>query len=174
MGTVRFPTGYRIEPLRKDHPRRAFCSGQPRVDDWFATAALQNQDKHLSATKVLTGADAAIAGFYTLATAQVDFSDLPAELTKRLPRRHLPVAVLAWFGVDERHQGEGLGARLLAQALRDCYDASQTFPVVAVILDCIDENAKTFYRRWDFRELPGHGNRLYLSWMQLEAMMSVG
>ncbi|WP_295447348.1 GNAT family N-acetyltransferase [uncultured Thiodictyon sp.] len=171
-GTVRFPTGYRIERLRSDHPRRACCSGQSRVDDWLATAALHNQDKHLSATKVLIGEDDSITGFYTLATAQVDFTDLPPDLIRRLPRRHLPVAVLAWFGLDEHHQGQGIGCRLLAQALRDCYDASQTFPVVAVILDCIDDTVKAFYQRWDFRELPGHGQRLYLSWMQLEAMMA--
>jgi GNAT superfamily N-acetyltransferase len=96
-----------------------------------------------------------IAGFYTLATAQVDFADLPAELIRRLPRRDLPVAVLAWLGVDKRHRGKGLGSRLLAQALADCHVASPTFPVVAVVLDCIDEPAKVFYGRWDFRELPG-------------------
>ena len=34
----------------------------------------------------------------------------------------LPVAVLAWLGVDERRQGQGLGGLLLAQALCDCYE----------------------------------------------------
>jgi hypothetical protein len=57
--------------------------------------ALQNQEKHLSATKVLIDPVGAVAEFYTLATAQVDFADLPPELIRRLPRRHLPVAVLA-------------------------------------------------------------------------------
>jgi len=141
------------------------------VDDWLATKALQNQDKRLSATKVLIGPSQRIAGFYTLATAQVGFGDLPPELLRRLPRRDLPVAVLAWLGIDANHQGQGLGRRLLAQALRDCYLASQTFPVVAVILDCVDEAAKSFYRRWDFREVPGYPHRLYLSWQQVEAMM---
>ncbi len=35
----------------------------------------------------------------------------------RLPRRVLPVAVLAWLGVSEGCQGQGLGRLLLAQAL---------------------------------------------------------
>ena len=97
--------------------------------------------------------------------------DLPPELSRRLPRRGLPVAVLAWLGIDANHQGQALGQRLLAQALRDCYLASQTFPMIAVILDCVDDAAKAFYRRWDFREVPGYPKRLYLSWQQLEAMM---
>lgn len=170
MSVVRFPTGYRIEPLRRDHPRSAFRSGQTQVDDWLANKALQNQDKHLSATKVLIDPDGTIAGFYTLATAQVDFSDLPPELCRRLPRRQLPVAVLAWLGVHQGDQGRGYGRRLLAQALIDCYDAGQTFPFVAVIIDCVDDDALGFYRRWDFRPLPGHRHRLFLSWSQLCAM----
>lgn len=170
MNAVCCPPGYRIEPLRQDHPRAAFRSGQARVDDWLATKALQHQDKRLSATKALIDPVGAIAGFYTLATAQVDFADLPPELCRRLPRRHLPVAVLAWLGVHASEQGQGHGRRLLAQALRDSYAAGQTFPFVAVILDCIDDQALRFYRQWDFRPLPGHSHRLFLSWSHLQAM----
>lgn len=42
-----------------------------------------------------------------------------------------------------------------------------------MILDCLNETAKEFYRRWDFQELPGHPFRLFLSSTQLEAMMRV-
>ena len=83
----------------------------------------------------------------------------------------LPVAVLAWLGVDGRFQGQGLGDLLMAQALRDAWEAGKTFPFVAVILDCINESAKEFYRRWDFSEIPGQGLRLFLSAPNLEAMM---
>src|SRR5262249_19764889 len=151
---------------------RHFRCGQQPVDDWLATKALQHQEKHLSATKVLLDLSGAIAGYYTLATGQVDFGDLPAELTKRLPRRVLPVAVLAWLGVSLDHQGCGLGRLLLAQALRDCYEAGKTFAFVAVILDCISDAAKAFYQQWDFQELPGHPSRLFLGAKQLEAMMA--
>jgi GNAT superfamily N-acetyltransferase len=168
---VRFPTGYRLEPLRREHPRRHFRSGQPNVDDWLATKALQHEKKRLSATKVLLDAAGEIAGFYTLSTGQVDFGDLPPELSRRLPRRALPVAVLAWLGVDAAHQGRGLGRMLLAQALRDCHGAGQTFAFVAVILDCLDDDAKAFYRRWEFEELPGHPYQLFLSAQRLDAMM---
>ena len=170
MSGVRFPAGYRIEPLRRDHPRSAFRSGQEQVDEWLASRALQNQEKHLSATKILIDPAESIAGFYTLATAQVDFADLPPELLRRLPRRNLPVAVLAWLGVRVADQGRGLGHRLLAQALKDSFEAGQTFPFVAVILDCVDDKARSFYQRWDFRPLPGHNNRLFLSWSQLQTM----
>lgn len=170
MSAVRFPHEYRVEPLRRDHPRSTFRSGQAQVDDWLANKALQHQEKHLSATKVLIDPVGTIAGFYTLATAQIDFADLPPNLYRRLPRRNLPVAVLAWLGIRDTDQGQGLGRRLLAQALVDCHHAGETFPFVAVILDCVDDRALVFYRRWDFRPLPGHHHRLFLSWSQLQTM----
>jgi GNAT superfamily N-acetyltransferase len=157
--------------LRREHPRREFRSGQDRVDDWLRTKALQHQEKHLSVTRVLLDGGGMVAGYYTLATGQVDFSDLPTEIVRRLPHRQLPVAVLAWLGVEEGFQGRGFGRLLLAQALRDCHDASRTFAFIAVLLDCIDDAAKAFYQRFDYQGLPGHPYRLYLSAQQLEAMM---
>lgn len=172
MSAVRFAAGYCIEALRRDHPRSAFHSGQEQVHDWITSKALQNPDKHLSATKILIDPAGTIAGFYTLATTQVDFADLPTDLLRRLPRRSLPVAVLAWLGIRDIDQGRGLGHRLLAQALRGCFDAGQTFPFVAVILDCVDDKAQAFYQRWDFRTLPGHNNRLFLSWSRLQTLVT--
>ena len=58
------------------------------------------------------------------------------------------------------------------RALRDCYEAGQTFAFVAVILDCVDDKAKSFYQRWDFVELPGNPYRLFLSSQTLAAMMT--
>jgi GNAT superfamily N-acetyltransferase len=169
---VRFPDGFRLEGLAKGHPRKAFASGNPQVDDWLHTRALQNQDKHLSVTKVLRDASGAVAGYYTLATGQVDFGDLPAEVAKKLPRRMLPVAALAWLGVDNGRHGQGLGRLLLAQALRDCHEAGRTFAFIAVILDCVDDNAKACYQHFDFTELPGNPYRLFLTAAQLDAMMT--
>lgn len=168
---VVFPDGFRLATLERQHRRKKFDCGESAVNEWLRSHALQNQSKHLSTTRVLLHSDEAIAGFYTLATGQVDFGDLPVELVRRLPRRALPVAVLAWLGVDHRFQGQGLGDRLIAQALRDCHGAGQTFAFIAVILDCLNEKAKAFYQRWDFQELPGHPYRLFLSADLLESLM---
>ena len=141
------------------------------MDEWLRTRALQHQKKHLSVTRVLLDPSGTIAGYYTLATGQIDFRDLPPEVARKLPHRALPVAVLAWLGVGSEQQGRGLGKRLLAQALHDCDEAGKTFAFVAVILDCINDSAKAFYRTWDFEELPGHPYRLFLTSQKLAAMM---
>ncbi len=171
MSGVKLPEGFGWQRLQRDHPRKQFSSGQSEVDDWLRTKAWQHQKKHLSVTKVLIDQVGQIAGYYTLATGQVDFGDLPDDVTKRLPRRLLPVALLAWLGVSSAYQSQGLGRLLLAQALRDCYEAGGTFPFVAVILDCLTDRARSFYKRWDFEELPGQPYRLFVSYQQLEAMM---
>jgi GNAT superfamily N-acetyltransferase len=168
---VRLPEEFRFERLAKSHPRKSFTCGQPQVDGWLATQALQNQNTHLSVTKVLLDESSAIAGFYTLATGQVDFGELPSELVKKLPGRFLPVAVLAWLGVAENRHGHGVGRILLAQAHQDCYAAGQTFGFIAVILDCVDDRAKAFYQHYDFAKMPGHPYRLFLSFERLELMM---
>jgi GNAT superfamily N-acetyltransferase len=171
LSEAAFPTGFRFERLRREHPRKAFRCGQEEVDDWLKSKAFQQQDKHLSVTKVLLDEAGAIAGYYTLATGEVNFSDLPPEVTKRLPQRKLPVAVLAWLGVSQDLQGQGLGRLLMARALRDCYEAGKTFAFIAVILDCIDDAAKAFYQRWDFQEMPERPYRLFMSTERLEKMM---
>ena len=171
MSLPGFPEGFLVEPLRGSHQRRAFDCGLDPVNQWLWTKALQNQEKHLSVTKVLSNPAGTLAGYYSLATGQVDFSDLPAETVRKLPRRALPVAVLAWLGVDRAHQGRKLGSRLLAQALKDCHAAGKTFAFVAVVIDCLDEKTKAFYRQWDFAELPGNPFRLFLGANTLEAMI---
>ena len=168
---VQFPAGLHLERLTRAHPRSRFRCGETPVDRWLATKALQHQVKQLSATKVLIDELGEIAGYYTLATSQIDFGDLPTELTRQLPRRSLPVAVLAWLGVSTNRQGQGIGGRLVAQALHDCHRAGETFAFVAVILDCLNDAAKSFYEQWNFRELPGHPYRLFLGTKRLDAMM---
>ena len=171
MSDVAFPSDMRLERLCREHPRRRFSCGDVKVENWLATKALQHQEKRLSTTRVLLDAAGDIVGYYTLATGQVDFSDLPAEISRKVPRRLLPVAVLAWLGVHTSHQGEGFGKLLLAQALRDCWEAGKTFAFVAVILDCVNDSAKAFYEHWNFTELPGYPYRLFVSAKHLDAMM---
>ena len=171
MSGTPFPGEWRIELLTKSHNRQRFDCGNIAVNDWLKKSALQSQSKHLTSTKVFLETNSRIIGFYTLATAQIDFADLPPSAVKSLPRRQLPVAVIAWLGVDIAFQSHGVGKRLLANALKDCYEASEAFAFIAVILDCVDSNAKMFYQRFDFAELPGYPMRLHLTYRQLDKMM---
>ena len=171
MTSIRWPEGFFIEQLEKRHKRSAFHSGVDIVDAWLKKRARQAQNKRLSVTRVLVETPSIIAGYYTLAMGQVNFDELPREISRKLPDTLLPIITLAWLGVDEQYQGRGLGKRLLAQALSDCHATGQRMPFVAVLLDCATPKAKAFYQRYDFEELPGHPMKLILPWKLLDDMM---
>ena len=60
----------------------------------------------------------AIAGYHTLSAADIPLTELPPDLTKRLPRYPtLPAARLGRLAVDQRYLGQKLGALLLADAV---------------------------------------------------------
>ena len=171
MTPFRWPEGFSIDPLEKQHKRAAFVSGVGQVDEWLKRRARQAQKKRLSVTRVLVLKPDTIVGYYTLAMGQVSFDELPLDMARKLPSTLLPIITLAWLGIDQDYQGRGLGERLLAQALRDCHATGQMVPFVAVLLDCATPNVKAFYQRYDFKELPGHPMTLMLPWKLLNAMM---
>jgi len=102
---------------------------------------------------------------------QVDVSELPEDIARHLPKRLLPVAVLAWMGVDLKFRGQLLGRGLVAQAIRTCHEGGRTFPFVALLIDCLNPSVKAFYQRWNFREAPGQPMRLFLSAAELAALV---
>jgi hypothetical protein len=53
-------------------------------------------------------------------------------------------------------------------------EAGRTFAFVAVLLDCVNDAAKAFYRKWDFEDVPGRPYRLFLGAQRLAAMMGEG
>ena len=172
-----FPKGFRLEAVSRDHPRAAFRSGVPEVDEWLHARACQAAAKHLASTKVLLDNGDAIAGYYTLAQYAVDFSRLPPDLAKGLPKsRPLPAYIVAWLGIRADLQGQGpggLGDRLFAQALADVWRVGQSISFTAVFVDCLNERAKRFYARFGFDEVPERPMQLCLSMARLEAMMRV-
>lgn len=172
MNPIQWPDGFCIEQLEKQHNRSAFNSGVDVVDQWLKKHARQAQNKRMLITRVLLKKPDIVAGYYTLAMGQVNFDELPREMVGRLPGTLLPIVTLAWLGLDKWFQGQGLGERLLAQALTDCYHTGQMMPFVAVMLDCATASAKAFYQHYNFEELPGHPMTLMLSWTLLETMMN--
>ena len=47
-------------------------------------------------------------------------------------------------------------------------------PFIAVVIDCLDEKAKTFYKRYGFEEFPGQPLRLLIPQKTLKAMFEAG
>ena len=144
----------KVEKLTKSHNRSTFRCGRDELDEWFHTAAMQAQQRNRSArTTVLVDGDA-VVGFYSLATHALAYASAPSQLVRGVPRYDaVPAVRLARLAIHEDHQGQGLGERLLATAVRDVLAAAEHVGIVLMTVDAIDEPAAAFYERYGFVRL---------------------
>jgi predicted GNAT family N-acyltransferase len=101
--------------------------------------------------------------YYSLSAATVLLDAVPEEMAKRLGRQpSVPTTLIGRLAVSSGHQGHGLGARLLWDALNRSEQTSRDIGSVAVTVDAKDENAARFYQRYEFRRFADPPMRLYI------------
>lgn len=66
----------------------------------------------------------------------------------------IPAFLLGRLAVDQRHQGCGLGANLLRDAIRRCLTASEIIGSRVLLVHAASPEAKTFYEHLDFEPSP--------------------
>lgn len=151
-----------IEPLGPHHDRRAFACGQPDLDRWFRERASQGEKRNLARVFVAVDQNG-IAGFYALSTHTLGLSDLPPDLTRKLPRYEaLPAALVGRLARAERVRGKAIGDLLLADAIRRTLSVGRSVAIYAILVDAKDERASAFYQRFGFRAFPLRPSRLFL------------
>jgi predicted GNAT superfamily acetyltransferase len=64
--------------------------------------------------------------------------------------------------VDLGYAGQGLGALLLADAVKKAQIAAESIGVTVVVVDPIDEAARSFYAAFGFVGLRGPQRRMFL------------
>ena len=82
-------------------------------------SARQNQERGISRTVVLVYESEAnrILGYFALTAGEIQASEMPESAAKKLPRR-VPVVRLGRLAVAKTAHGQGFGATLLAEAIR--------------------------------------------------------
>ncbi len=104
-----------------------------------------------------------MTGYYTLSAYTVLLAELPVDLRKKLPKYPLvPVTLLGRLAVDRQHRGQKLGRFLLMDALYRSWKNSAEVASAAVVVDALNEEARTFYQHHEFVPLEGHPNKLFL------------
>jgi ribosomal protein S18 acetylase RimI-like enzyme len=154
----------RIDPLAGSHDRQGFDCGRQELNDWLRRIARQHQDKGLSKTFVATHEDAPdqICGYYALTLAELDNCHLPDVWRKKLPRR-IPGVRLGRLAIGTPFQGQGLGERLLVDALIRTQRIYTEAGGIGLFVDAIDEPAAGYYRRFGFESCPDHPLLLFLA-----------
>lgn len=120
-------------------------------------------DLHIAVVYVLRDAvEERIAGYYTLSSLSVE---LPEGMKKGLAKySDYPVTLIGRLAVGESYQGQGLGGRLLLDALGRALAGSRAVASYAVITDAKNERAWDFYSRYGFLPLSTAGDerRLFI------------
>lgn len=148
---------YRLEALGRHHDRSGFSCGVESLDVYLKTQATQDMRRKANAVFVLvaTGSPGTIAGYFTLCACGLAPGAVPEAAIKHLPRYpQVSATLIGRLAVSENLQGRGLGAVLLAQALRKSYENSAVVGSTMVVVDAIDERAARFYRAHGFIPLP--------------------
>ena len=135
---------------------QGFDCGEAELNDFLIRYAKQNEAKGISRTFVLREDDK-VVGFYTLASALIQFEHLPDTLAKRLPCYPAPAIRIARLAVSKDKQGSGFGATLLKLALRRILLIAVNAGVAFVLVDS-KPNAKGFYEHFGFVRLAAKEN----------------
>jgi len=101
---------YVCEPVRNHHDRTHFDCGVSVLNDYLAKYAKQDVKRKASAVFVLVARSdlKRIIGFYTLCATSVELSELPEEVTKKLPRYpEIPAILVGRLVRDINYPGVG-------------------------------------------------------------------
>jgi predicted GNAT family N-acyltransferase len=160
----------RFEPLRDQHDRAAFSCGNEALDQYFrGDPVLQDVSRKVSNAFVLTTDGKFIAGFYTLSPISILSADLPPSLAKKLPRRPIGATLIGRMGRDLSLRGQGIGEKLLMDALHKAWQASKLVSCWAVVVDA-KEGARDFYLDNEFTPFATQPDRLFLLMKKIELL----
>lgn len=147
-----------IEQLSARHDRSSFDCGVQELNTYIQKYSGQHQRKGMGRTYVaIEEGETRVVGHYTISSSAVAFDAVP----DNLPRHPVPVALIGRL-VDNSARGRGLGETLLMHALQSAQRASEILGVYAVVVDALDQNAKSFYVGYGFHELTDDHLHLYL------------
>lgn len=128
------------------HDRKTFASGNEKIDSYFRHSVSQDIKRRYAACNVLVERETGkLAGFYTLSAIHIPLTDLPPDISKKLPRYPVvPATLIGWLARDLAFRGQGIGPMLLQDAIVRI--AKSNIGVYAICADAIDEDAAAFYR----------------------------
>ena len=162
-----------IEPLDKaKHDRAAFASGVEQVDRYLRETASRLMKGGSARVFVMIDPQRSdeILGFYSINAHRIESDQLPRRYRRfALPDGSIPAAFIGMIGVTQRAQGQGIGGRLLVDALNGAYLASQRVGTAVVLLDILDCGEPTavsrrqqLYSRFGFQPLPSNPLRMFI------------
>lgn len=145
---------WREDDIGRHHDRKNFDCGSAALNEYLTRYARQNHEFGGAKTFVAVSpaAPSRVLGYYSISPGSIEFTRVPAALTRGLGRYEVPVFRLGRLAVDHSVQGQGLGGELLLAAGQRALAVAREVGGVALAIDAKDEPAARWYAR--FRALP--------------------
>jgi GNAT superfamily N-acetyltransferase len=151
-------------PITAAHDLSQFDCGVPVLNDLLRERALKNESRFSRTYVVCDGAR--VAGYYCLSAGAVQREAAPGKLRRNAPDsvpESIVVSIIGRLAVDRDYAGQGLGASLLADALRRIAGAAQSIGIAAVLVQAKDEAARAWYLgQAEWLEFPAGSRTLWL------------
>ena len=151
-----------VELLTRKHPIEGFDCGNDSLTGYLKTHASQDIKRRIATCYVATNAtDGTVVGYYTLSSHRVERTNLPDELTRKLPKHQdLPATLLGRLAIDAAYQRQGIGHALVMEAAARILTSGVAS--WALLVDPIDAVAARFYAALGFRQLSSETERMYV------------
>ncbi len=167
-------TALHIRALDKRADTAGFSCGQSALDGYIARYASQDVRRNVARVFIACpqGVPHTLAGYYTLSASNVQCTDLPAAIARKLPRYPIPVALLGRLAVASAFQGQGVGSVLIVDACKKVLQAQEMLAVAGLVVDAKDHHAASFYKHLGFTPLNQQARRLFLPMQVLQGLVT--
>ncbi len=161
---------FRIEKLHRRHAVGSFDCSREALHRFLMRYAITNQEAGASQTYVAV-AGTEVVGYYTLVVGSVEYEGAPERLKKGLARYPVPIMLLARLAVAAKWKGRSLGSGLLKDAMLRTLQAADIAGIRAFALHAKDNDARTFYERFDFVPSPTDPYHLFRLLKDIRALL---
>jgi GNAT superfamily N-acetyltransferase len=163
--------GFVIEKLSKSHELSRFDCGNAALNIWLERFAWSNVQNDSARVYVMHRNDGVVLGYHAITVGSVAREEAPERISKGLAAHPVGVAILGRLAVDSGQQGKGLGVTMLQDALQRIERAGEQIGIRAVLVQAINEQARSFYLRFGFSPSPLDDMRLMLLMKDLRAFL---
>ena len=142
--------------------------------EWLRRHARQSAFTGTTKVFVVTShGDDVVVAYYGWCMAQLDIEAAPPRLAKGGGRYPQPIALLARLGVDISHEGRGLGAGLLIDAITRLLSISAEIGCRGLLIHAESEEARQFYLHLIPELQPSPTDELHLVLLMKDARRSL-
>jgi GNAT superfamily N-acetyltransferase len=150
-------------PLGRKDIRDGFGCGVASLDTWLVEHAPGADAAGSARTYVVVEEEEdRVVGYYALTVASLEREEATGRASRGMPRHPIPAMLLARLAVDEAAQGEGVGAMLLADAMRRTLLVAEETGIRLLLVHAVDEEARSFYLHYGFEASPSDPMNLQL------------